>query len=219
MKDIKIFVFDIGNTLICSNKSNKISNIVLEKLLRLKEKGYIIGFSTLRTEEMINEILDQIEVNFLILANGGYVKVGDEIIVDLPIIENKIVDKNNNLKIERYIINDKTYAISLLNAKDKISIPNNYHIEVWDHSGNIDVTHINASKLKGIQSVCDYLNISIKKVVAFGDGFNDIETLKNVGYSVAMEGSPKKLIEVADYVTTLATDDGVAKALDKMEVL
>ena len=41
----------------------------------LKKKGYILGLSTLRNEDMISVILEQFSFDFLVLMNGGVVKV------------------------------------------------------------------------------------------------------------------------------------------------
>jgi len=59
------------------------------------------------------------------------------------------------------------------------------------------------------------LNIDLKDIMAFGDNFNDIELLKAVGNGVAVANAKEELKSVANEVTDLAKEDGVAKAIEK----
>ena len=77
MGNKKLIVFDVGNTLIETKRGIFISDQVLSDLNALREKGYILGLSTLRTEEMLAPILAQFQFDFLVLMNGGLVKIGD----------------------------------------------------------------------------------------------------------------------------------------------
>ena len=49
--------------------------------------------------------------------------------------------------------------------------------------------------------------------MAFGDGGNDIDMLKHVGYGVAMGNAADDVKQAADYVTTEIDNDGIAHAL------
>ncbi|GAB3330286.1 fructose-phosphate phosphohydrolase SppA [Marivirga atlantica] len=59
------------------------------------------------------------------------------------------------------------------------------------------------------------LNIDLKEIMAFGDNFNDIELLKAVGNGVAVANAKEELKSVANEVTDLAKEDGVAKTIEK----
>lgn len=58
-------------------------------------------------------------------------------------------------------------------------------------------------------------NFSVDDVVAFGDNFNDIELLKEVGKGIAVANARPELKAVADEITDAAKEDGVAKAIEK----
>lgn len=58
-------------------------------------------------------------------------------------------------------------------------------------------------------------NISLSEVVAFGDNYNDIEMLREVGLGIAVDNAHDEVKAVADEVTLKNTDDGVAVAIEK----
>lgn len=51
------------------------------------------------------------------------------------------------------------------------------------------------------------------QVIAFGDNFNDIEMLKNVGMGIAVKNAKEEVKAVAKAITSAAKEDGVAKYL------
>lgn len=63
------------------------------------------------------------------------------------------------------------------------------------------------------------LNISSSEIIAFGDGNNDIEMIKNVGHGVAMDNANSELKKVADAITDSVENSGVYKYLLKINLL
>ena len=53
-------------------------------------------------------------------------------------------------------------------------------------------------------------------VVAFGDGANDIELLRDAGFGVAIEGADQILLEEADATVPGPEHDGVARFLEAL---
>lgn len=75
------------------------------------------------------------------------------------------------------------------------------------------------SKASGMQFVCETLGIDKRNTVAFGDSSNDISMLQNAGVSVAMGGGNPILFEMVDYVTSAVMEDGIERALKKLEII
>ena len=50
---------------------------------------------------------------------------------------------------------------------------------------------------------------------ACGDGGNDVEMLKEVGFAVAMANGSDPVKKAADFVTVSNDEDGVAKAIER----
>jgi len=74
----------------------------------------------------------------------------------------------------------------------------------------------NVSKGKARDQLLDHLKIPLERVLAIGDGVNDISLLQDVGLSVAMENAHDILKNTAEYITLSNDDDGVAIAIDAL---
>lgn len=57
--------------------------------------------------------------------------------------------------------------------------------------------------------------IDLSEMIFFGDGLNDLEVMRTVGYSVAMGNALKEIKQLADEITDTNNKDGIAKFLKK----
>lgn len=80
----------------------------------------------------------------------------------------------------------------------------------------LDINALGVTKYDGIEKLIKYLNISNDEVLACGDGFNDTEMIKNVGFGVAMGNGVDRNFEFAKYITKTNDEDGVAYILEKV---
>ena len=88
----------------------------------------------------------------------------------------------------------------------------------WHQTG-IDIIAKNSGKERAMQQVCVHLNISLDNCIAFGDGNNDMGMLQTAKIGVAMAGAPEIVKEAADLVTSSPREDGIFKALRKLEII
>ena len=79
----------------------------------------------------------------------------------------------------------------------------------------INVVASGVSKGKALEALTSYLLIPLNRVVAIGDGDNDISLLSRAGLGIAMGNAPDELKEVADYVTLDVDNSGVAAAIER----
>lgn len=79
----------------------------------------------------------------------------------------------------------------------------------------IEVNREGTNKGMGLLKLGGLLGIRQEEIMAFGDGMNDFEMLKAVGFGVAMENGHNRVREIADYITVNNDEDGVAKAIEK----
>lgn len=71
------------------------------------------------------------------------------------------------------------------------------------------------SKAFGIKKICDYLNITMDNVIAFGDSENDKEMLEEVGIGVSVANGYDSIKEIANYITVYDNNhSGVANFLN-----
>ncbi|RXI98373.1 HAD family hydrolase [Anaerobacillus alkaliphilus] len=83
--------------------------------------------------------------------------------------------------------------------------------EIANWGDSFEMTKKSVTKWHALQTVLHYFQILPEEVVAFGDGPNDVEMLKNVGTGVAMENGRFMAKKVAKYITTHHDQDGVAE--------
>ena len=69
------------------------------------------------------------------------------------------------------------------------------------------------SKGKASGFLLKHLDISQNKVMAIGDGVNDVDMLKSVGTSVAVANAAEPTLQIADVITLSNDDDGVSVAI------
>lgn len=77
----------------------------------------------------------------------------------------------------------------------------------------LDITAEGVTKLSALQALMDSWGIQKARVMAIGDGINDIELLSGVGFSVAMGHAPREVREAANAVTLTNAEDGLAVAI------
>ena len=73
----------------------------------------------------------------------------------------------------------------------------------------------NADKQVAITKLCEYLNIELESVAAFGDDINDKSMIECVGIGVAMGNAVDEVKSIAKFVTNSNEDDGVARFIEE----
>lgn len=84
------------------------------------------------------------------------------------------------------------------------------------HPDFMDIGPKGGSKRAGIDAVMVRYGLSPDRIIAFGDGENDIEMLKYARTGVAMGNAQPQVKEIADYVTDSVDDDGVLNAVNEL---
>ena len=77
----------------------------------------------------------------------------------------------------------------------------------------LEISQADTGKGNGLRWLMDYLGFTPDQCIAFGDGENDVDLLRAVGYGVAVENAAAACKEAAVYVTRAHHQDGVAYAL------
>jgi len=80
---------------------------------------------------------------------------------------------------------------------------------------NIEVNAGGTNKGASLLAIGKGLGIMQEEMMGIGDSDNDLELLKVVGYSVAMENADEEVKSIADYMTATNDEDGVAKAIER----
>lgn len=80
---------------------------------------------------------------------------------------------------------------------------------------NLEINKEGTNKGIGLLQLGKSLGISREEIMACGDGGNDVEMLKEVGFAVAMANAYDTVKTAADFVTVSNDEDGVAKAIER----
>ena len=79
----------------------------------------------------------------------------------------------------------------------------------------LELSPCDASKGRGLERLCAYLDVPVADSMAVGDGGNDLEIMQTAGLSVAMGNAIPEVTALADAITDDCDHDGAAKAIEK----
>jgi HAD-superfamily hydrolase, subfamily IIB len=75
------------------------------------------------------------------------------------------------------------------------------------------------TKATGIEQIIQFAGYKREDVIAFGDGYNDLEMIAYAGTGIAMGNAIDELKKVADLVTDTNRNDGVVKMLQQLKLV
>ena len=79
----------------------------------------------------------------------------------------------------------------------------------------LDLAPVGVTKASGLEYVVDQLGVTAADALAIGDGRNDIEMLAWAGRGVAMGQAVQSVIDAADDVTDIVSEDGAATEIGR----
>ncbi len=99
----------------------------------------------------------------------------------------------------------------------QLVLPNAPYYVVRSESTLFEVLPREATKGKGVIRLSEILSVPIPQIYAIGDYYNDIELLSAAGCSAAVDGAPREVIAVTDYVTCTCEKGAVADFIRYIE--
>lgn len=175
----------------------------------------------LKDVEVFNQLYNQHTVVYFII-NGKYYSFQN---TKIPYMWQKltVIKSFNELppnvqpgRVEIYEPNQQ--KIKLIQSYFKKTFPN-YHIDLGADCF-CSITASTATKGEAVKKLAKTLNVDLKNAAVFGDAENDISMLKTVktqgGLAVAVGNAMPSTKSNANFVTLPVTQDGFAKAVDKI---
>lgn len=81
----------------------------------------------------------------------------------------------------------------------------------------LEITPKSISKYTSIELLLRrHFDITPGEAIAFGDNYNDVEMLRNIGYGVAVGNARPEALKVAKLIAETSIDDGVARSLKQL---
>lgn len=126
------------------------------------------------------------------------------------------LDRNN---FHLVTIEQKKHS-DLLTKVMKFITDRNFDLSVQSYwPSGIFMANKGVNKSSAIKKLCQHLEIEMNQVMAFGDGENDLEMIKDVGHGVAMGNSVNQLKEVANDITINVEEHGTKFYLKKIGII
>ena len=94
-----------------------------------------------------------------------------------------------------------------------------YQVSLHRGGYSLDFGMKKVTKGSAIKYLKDYYQLSDDQLYAFGDGDNDYEMLKSVGYGIAMGICHESLLEVCKMQTKSVKEDGIYVALKELKLI
>lgn len=105
-------------------------------------------------------------------------------------------------------------AVMAKNLNEKYE--NDIHV-YYSRPTYLELAPKSISKASALELVMNKVyGIPMSAVMAFGDNYNDVEMLEQVGFGVAVENARAEAKKVAKKITGKSIDDGVAIAIEEM---
>ncbi len=100
--------------------------------------------------------------------------------------------------------------VSKISDVSVIKVPSFNKGLVW-----ISATNAKATKLHGVVTIAEKLNIKTEEMIGVGDGYNDYPLLSACGLKIAMGNAVEELKAIADFIAPTVEEDGVATVIEK----
>jgi Cof subfamily protein (haloacid dehalogenase superfamily) len=100
-------------------------------------------------------------------------------------------------------------------AKKKFSRRSDLSMAFYDH-GSLEIMVQGIHKGTTLRLIAEYAGVPMKRIMAIGDNYNDLEMIGGAGWGVAMGNAVPELKKKAAWVTASNEEDGLALAIRKM---
>ena len=231
MNKEKIIFTDLDKTLLTAQ--HEISEENLKALYQLQNKGFIVVFASGRSYNDIKiNLLEKYHLQIPVIAlNGAQIYLQDGfLLANMPIKENKIfdiIDQCNKLDYY-YILYDQCHfyyhkSKQLIKRLYQLAMTKTtdidyalYGMQVYyfkiTSSGqlNTEISSLSVTKANAIDILCKHFNINLENTYAIGDHLNDLEMLKKVNYSGAVNNAVDDVKKIVNYISTSYDKNGFA---------
>ena len=160
----------------------------------------------------------------------GY--AGHEIITEMPddqyVKEESRINKMNIRQVDNLLDALEPHPTKLLmtgDPKDMLQAENDLVAELGEKMDIfrsapffLELVPKGIDKAQSLLRLLGKINLTPADMIAFGDGYNDLSMLKLAGIGVAMENAAPEVRADADYVTLSNEEDGVAAALEHLNM-
>jgi Cof subfamily protein (haloacid dehalogenase superfamily) len=129
-----------------------------------------------------------------------------EVPAGLPTLQDRGINIQKMILVDESDVLDKLRPLIQSELSDVIDV-------TLAVPGMLELLPIGTSKGFGVDILLKHFQIPAENVMAFGDGENDVEMMRLVKYSIAMENAYQTLKDASSYFTGHVNENGVAEVL------
>ena len=166
---------------------------------------------------LVNNIINFLDSNFDVAWN---VYSSNKWIVknknDQRVITEEKISKVEAQESDLFEIKDDIFKIlCICNEEDTLLVEERLKKEFPDcyivksSSALIEISNKNVNKAQAVKKLCQILNYDIKETIAFGDNYDDLEMLQEVGRPFLMGNAPEDLKKIILSHTLSNDEDGI----------
>ena len=196
------YIYDVKKEKCIYKKNILISNV--KKMINRYKEGHIIYVIDHKMWHLLSE-KSAYEEEFDVVKEDDYVAFLNQ-------------NKTNIYKMEIYFetINEAKKELKVIqNMKLKV----NANLQINHNQNLIEITHLDVNKLEGIKKILRQEKLTLENVISFGDGYNDIELIKNSGLGIVPQNAVDEIKKIADSITLDYNHKGVEVYLKENEDL
>ncbi|NSI94051.1 HAD family phosphatase [[Clostridium] symbiosum] len=183
---------------------------VFSRLLPVEANAKIIG---LAEEERVT-----------ILTYDGHTLITNDAESPYSKLENKInsmeVRQIDDLKsyvtypVPKFLMMDDGDYLAMVEPRVKAAMGKNFSI-YRSEPFFLEILPRGIDKAQSLARLLEILGLDKERMIACGDGYNDLTMIKFAGLGVAMENAVLPVRKAADYITMSNNDDGIAHVVEK----
>jgi Cof subfamily protein (haloacid dehalogenase superfamily) len=166
--------------------------------------AYYEGDEVVATDTENHHIVDEAQMNNMSLRHVGSISAATEHLAeDKTAWPTEVIFVNDD---EEVLLGMEEHLQRHLNGVMDTIHSNPYYLEIVGYQ---------VGKSHAMSALVQKLGISMKEVLAFGDGRADINMLQMAGMGIAMGNAPEEVKRCADYTTLNNDEDGAAIAIER----
>lgn len=180
-------------------------------------RGQVI-YENAISKEVIERLIEKSHarnqgIGLLSATRSGLTKYTDELAKSFDRVSIPIPDVIDDLHHQDAILQAWYFSEDFEQLSDEFK--EDLRFVPWIDFG-ADIVPLNGSKAEGIRQLVSHLKQKPRRVIAFGDGYNDIEMLQLADIGVAMGNASEEVKAHADFVTKRIDEDGIFYACEQL---
>ncbi|WP_309493382.1 phosphoglycolate phosphatase [Candidatus Hecatella orcuttiae] len=220
---VEALAVDVDGTL--TDADGRLELAAVEKVRKVEAAGWPVILSTARsiyTAAMLARLIGTCEIvmgeNGAVLGRGWRVLrvFGDPKLAleGYRVLREKLGEKVQERGIQPRMVDIALERSFPLEEGNRILRDHGVGVRVYDSGFAYHLLPAGVDKGSGLKKLAELFHLDSGRIVAVGDGLNDVELFQAAGYGIALAQAPEELKKIADHVTSKSYGEGFCEAVE-----